>query len=70
MISLKNKEILGADNREKMWEQFPDTFGEHLFQVFPILEIRFVFNLGTNHFFQILEKLKGFSDPENRPNLG
>ena len=27
----KNGEILGANNRENMWEQFPDTFGENTF---------------------------------------
>ena len=26
--SWKNREFLGAKNREKVWEQFPDTFGE------------------------------------------
>ena len=41
-----NGEILGAENREKVWEEFPDTLGETLFlsfrnfetRVFPILE--------------------------------
>ena len=27
----KQKEILRAKNREKVWEQFPDTFGEKRF---------------------------------------
>ena len=30
----KNKEILGVNNREKAWEQFPDTFRKKLFLYF------------------------------------
>ena len=34
----QNREILRADNREKVWEEFPDTFGEQFVRVFQILE--------------------------------
>ena len=83
-----NREFVGADNKEKMGEQFPNTFGGNVFfyffpnlesLVFPILE-KSLFptfgnssfqNVGKNtHVCQILEKLKGVSDPENQQNLG
>ena len=34
-----NGEFLGANNREKMWEQFPDTFVETLLDFFKILKL-------------------------------
>ena len=45
-----NREILGAKSREKMWDQFPDTFGETLFSIFEILKTRV---------FQISDRLTG-----------
>ena len=81
-------EILGAENREKMWEEFPDTFGGTLFWSFSNFENSIFQNVESckksgnkswEHLRQILErilnkylleKLEGFSDPENGPNLG
>ena len=31
---VENREQIGAENRENMWEEFPDTFGEPLFSRF------------------------------------
>ena len=42
----KNEAKIKAKNKEKMWEQFPDTFWENVFLTFS--------NLG-NDFFQIDE---------------
>ena len=34
------KKRLGANNNAKVWEQFPDIFGEHFFRDFQILKTR------------------------------
>ena len=52
--SWKNREILGAKNRENVWEQFTDLFGEQIVlsfsnlgnSRFPNLEKYVVSNLG------------------------
>ena len=46
---------IGAQNEEKVWEQFPDTCWETL-----------VLRFWKNNFFQIGD----FPTPRNRPNLG
>ena len=69
----KNREQIGAENREKMWEEVPDTFGEKLFfEFFKSWKMTLSKSIKSwkNHFFQIRENMTGFSDPENRPNLG
>ena len=68
-----NWEIWGANNREKVCEEFPDTFwGNTFFDFFKSWNMTFSNSIKSwkNHFFQISEKVKGFSDPGNRPNLG
>ena len=37
----KNREQIGAKNRENVWEEVPDTFGGFCFRVFQNLENHF-----------------------------
>ena len=38
----KNREKIGAENREKMWGEFPDTFGgKRFFEIFNFWKVDF-----------------------------